>query len=343
LNNIKNAEWRAQREQLWETKIYPRLTYPTGYKFQKRQLQQLKRYYLTGKAPKLGPTSLLDPFPLVISLWLHPDHSLENWLNILEKAKADENGNCWYFHQHHLENSMIFFNEAWTNGRCPNYELDPTGKTYYYDFEEGFFLGKEKALVDFFFKYIGDERFVVCNLDGKEIVFDKYSNFKLYILLPGYMCDWLDEVVNKHGLPRYMTPYWILSLSAKDEYFYDEYHFRDEHVHGNKYRKVFLKEYIIIFFYTILHYPKPDSSGDDAIRRQYVVETLDAIEKATLPDFINHWWKIVKTSKTLEEAQERAKPRFKEKEIPVVKEKTLKEKLLERRAAPKKKRRGKLV
>lgn len=332
--NITDPKWLAEREQLWLDKILPRLIYDTGYKFPKRQLQQLKRYYLTGIPPKLSETSQFDPFPLVISLWLHPVQSLENWLGILAKAQADMGGN--YFIEHHLKESMRFFLQASSNVYYPNYELDPSGKTYFYDNTEGYFLGAEKSLLDFFFNHIGEARFVTCYLKGKEITFDKYQSFGLY-RFPSYTKGWLESerLINGYCSCRYETQYWLLSLETKDEYYYDEY--------DKKYDSISPKEKMIAFFYTLLHYVELDRKGDDNIRCQYVADTIKAIEEFDLPDFIDHWWQIVKTSKTLEQAQESAKPRFKEKEIPIVKEKTMKEKLLERRATPKKKRRGRLV
>ncbi len=332
--NITDPQWQAEREQLWLDKILPRLTYDTGYKFPKRQLQQLKRYYLTGILPKLALTSQFEPFPLVISLWLHPDQGLETWLGILAKAQAD--GNCYYFIEHHLKESMCYFGRSGGNTYLPNYEIDPSGNTYYYDIEEGYFLGAEKSLLDFFFNHIGEVQYVTCKLKNKEYNFDKYSYFGLYYL-PHNIVLWLksDKIINSHFLSRYKTLYWLLSLATKDEYFYDEY--------DKNYDSISPKEKIISFFFTLLNYADLKRTGDDSIRCQYVADTIKAIEEFDLPDFINHWWQIVKTSETLEQAQERAKPRFKEKEIPIIKEKTMKEKLLERRAAPKKKRRGKLV
>jgi len=340
LINITDPQWQIEREQLWLDKILPRLTYDTGYKFPKRQLQQLKRYYLTGIPPKLSETSQFERFPLVISLWLHPDQSLENWLGILAKAQAD--GNCYYFIEHHLKESMRFFLQASSNVYYPNYELDPSGKTYYYDNSEGYFLGAEKALLDFFFNCIGEARFVTYKLNSKDIAFDKYQSFGLY-RFPSYTRGWLqtEEIINRYCTCRYRTQYWLLSLATKDEYFYDKYDGRD--MYGKKYTSIPPKEKMISFFYILLHYSELEREGDDSIRCQYVADTIKAIEEFDLPDFINHWWQIVKTSETLEQAQERAKPRFKEKEIPIIKEKTMKEKLLERRAAPNKKRRGRLV
>lgn len=332
--NITDPLWQVEREQLWLDKIFPRLTYDTGYKFPKRQLQQLKRYYLTGIAPKLTSTSQFEPFPLVISLWLHPDQRLENWLSILAKAQADVGG--YSFIEHHLKKSMPFFLQAASNLYYPNWELDPSGKTYYYDNAEGYFLGVEKALLDFFFNYIGDARYVTYNLKKKEYKFDKYSSFGLY-RFPSYTRGWLqsEESINRYCTCRYETQYWLLSLATKDEYFYDEY--------DKNYDSISPKEKIVAFFYTLLNYAELNRKDDDSIRREYIVDTIKAIEAFDLPDFINHWWEIIKTSETLEQAQELAKPRYKEKETPVIKEKTMKEKLLERRAAPKKKRRGKLV
>ncbi|MEI4551690.1 hypothetical protein [Pseudoalteromonas spongiae] len=338
--NITDPKWLAEREQLWLDKILPRLTYDTGYKFPKRQLQQLKRYYLTGIPPKLSETSQFDPFPLVISLWLHPDQSLENWLGILAKAQADFFGS--YFLDHHLKNSLCFFGEAGSYITIPNLELDPSGNTYYYHIEEGYFLGAEKALLDFFFSHMGDERYITYKSNKDEFVFDKYQSFGLYHF-PSSTRGWLqaETLINPYFSNRYKTKYWLLSLETKDEYYYDEYDFRD--MYGKTYTSVSPKNEMISFFYTLLHYPELGIKSDDSIRCQYVADTIKAIEEFELPDFIDHWWQIVKTSKTLEQAQERAKPRFKEKEIPIVKEKTMKEKLLERRATPKKKRRGKLV
>ncbi len=332
--NTTDPQWLTEREQLWLDKILPRLTYDTGYKFPKRQLQQLKRYYLTGIAPKLASTSQFEPFPLVISLWLHPDQGLENWLKILEKVQEDASG--YYFIEHHLKKSMCFLGEAGGDRYLPNYEVDPSGKTYYFDIEEGYFLGAEKVLLDFFFNHIGDARYVTCSLKNEENKFDKYSSFGLYYL-PHNMVLWLksEKIINPYYTFFYKTSYWLLSLATQDEYFYDEY--------DKKYDSIPPKEKMISYFYTLLHYAELEKKGADSIRRQYVADTIKAIEEFDLPDFINHWWQIVKTSETLEQAQEIAKPRFKEKEIPIIKEKTMKEKLLERRAAPKKKRRGRLV
>jgi hypothetical protein len=334
LINIADPQWQVEREQLWLDKILPRLTYDTGYKFPKRQLQQLKRYYLTGIAPKLASTSQFDPFPLVISLWLHPDQSLDNWLDILAKAQADLWGN--YFLEHHLKNSMCFFGRAGSYKGLPNWELDPSGNTYYYYIEEGYFLGAEKSLLDFFFNHIGEARYLAYQVKKIEFIFDKYQSFGLYNL-PSSTRGWLhtETLINPYFCNRYETKYWLLSLATKDEYYYDEY--------DKEYDSTSPKEEMISFFFTLLNYADLKRTGDDSIRRQYVADTIKAIEEFDLPDFINHWWQIVKTSETLEQAQERAKPRFKEKEIPIIKEKTMKEKLLERRAAPKKKRRGKLV
>jgi hypothetical protein len=53
-------------------------------------------------------------------------------------------------------------------------------------------------------------------------------------------------MINGYCSCRYEAQYWLLSLAAKDEYFYDEYDGRD--MYGKKYSSIPPKEKMISFF-----------------------------------------------------------------------------------------------
>ncbi|GIU12861.1 MULTISPECIES: hypothetical protein [unclassified Shewanella] len=311
--NKINIEWTNQREAQWENDILPRLVSIFIERFTKKQLADFKRYYITGRAPKWNRDDNVNPVPLIVRLWLAPDSSLDNWLSIRDvifDGKED---------MQDLEYEIKYIEYLFQEANSNLYNED-------YNISNGFFLGMEKSIVDFYFEYLGDERY----FRAPKIEVDKY----VLLGLPrefGGMHGWLctDKVINKNKLSQHCIKYWIKSLSWADEK-----SFGSGGLPSKKY-------HLLKLFYSTVNFT---ISGTNDVREAFVCELIDVLNNEELPGFINHWWLLAQKAASLEDLLLTADPFFSPipEPEPVI-EKSLKQKLLEKRSATKKKRRGKLV
>ncbi|WP_065188411.1 hypothetical protein [Shewanella woodyi] len=311
--NKTSAEWIAQRETQWEKEISPRLTYALVEQFTKKQLVDFKRYYITGRAPKWSRDDKVNPVPLIVRLWLDPDSSLENWLEIRDTifdGKED---------MQDLEYELKCFRYIFLRANSNSYNDC-------YNNENGFFMGMEKSIVDFYFEHLGDELY----FRAPKIEVDKY----VLLGLPrefGGIHGWLstDKIINKNKLSQHCIKYWIKSLSWTDEK-----SFGSGGLPSKKY-------HVLKLFFSSVNFT---ISGTNDVREAFVCELIDVLNNEELPEFINHWWLLAQKAASLEDLLLTADPFFSSipEPEPVI-EKSLKQKLLEKRSSTKKKRRGKLV
>ncbi|PMG77749.1 hypothetical protein BCU84_09895 [Shewanella sp. 10N.286.51.B7] len=308
------VEWIAQREAIWEHEISPRFSDYFVEKFTKKQLSDFKRYYIKGKAPKWDRNDKDNPVPLVIRLWLDPDSSLDNWLSI--RDVVFDGHEDMYDLRYELNYFAALFRQA-------NADIDFND----YDNENGFFMGLEKRLVNFYFEHLGDGRY----FRAPNIEVDKYALVGLPYKFGG-MYSWLTKarIINKNKLSQFAVKYWAKALTWSNEEAFGK-----DILYSNK-------SHILELFYYVENFEFLDEDLD--IRRVFLSQLKQAMSNDDLPEFIKHWWQLAQKAASLEELMIEADPFFTEIPLPEpIVEKSLKQKLLEKRSAVKKKRRGKLV
>jgi hypothetical protein len=309
-----SVKWKAQREAQWEKEISPRFSYAFAYPFTKKQLSDYKRYYIRGETPNWDRNKKDNPVPLVIRLWLDPDSSLENWLSIRDIV-FDGNEDMY-----DLRYELNYFDSLFL-------QADSDAYNDIYDIEVGFFIGMEKSLVDFYFEHLGGERY----FRAPNVEVDKYALLGLPYQFGG-MHSWLskDKIINTNKLSQFTVKYWVKALTWSNEEA-----FGTDVLRSNK-------SHILKLFYYVKHFEFANEKLD--IRRVFISQVQEAMTNDDLPGFIKHWWHLAQKASSLDALWLAAQPFFTEipEPEPIV-EKSLKQKLLEKRSAVKKKRRGKLV
>jgi len=322
--------WQKERVELWRNEIKKRLQrklhddpYSMG------QLRILEQYYMAGKEPDFDRDDryCYDPITFVLRLWLHPDQSHANWCKIRDAIfHEDRTTQVTNDVEENIFLSIRFLRYAGDNSFLDK-SLPNT-----YNTQNGVFYGAESRLAPFFLAALDNRTVSKHKVEAKKICFSNILTSPPGV--HGTMLDWLEseKLINQHIIYRFLVDQWHASLKDVEE----AYYVKEHPVRTGK------KE-TLMFFHTVLHYPFPDAS--DCIRKQYAFDVKDTLDNKVLPDFIAHWWNIVKTSNSLEEVIERAEPTFTipKPPPPPPPEKTLKEKLLEKRMQGKKKRRGRLV
>jgi len=331
----------AKREESWKQFIQPRLVYLDEPRFTPKQLKRIKEYYLTGDTPcpeEWDKYSEPDPVPFILRLWLHPDDSIDNWRTIRDSV-LNEDTHKSYVEIIVNETSLFLFQSA---GNMLATDIQ-------YDAENGFFMGKEGELAKFYINEVGETDRIECNGSS----FDKGLEL-LFIRFHSGALGWLKNTVNLNKVSRFLVDEWIVSFGRRDEFFYVV---EQEARRAENYNKVSIKERLLEFFYTVSHYQESSDislphylavlhycSNHTSARIEFVDEVNNALDNQPIPDYVKHWWDIAKTSDSIDEALERAEPTLTILIPPEpVREKTLKEKLLEKRMQGKKKRRGRLV
>jgi len=209
--------------------------------------------------------------------------------------------------------------------------------------------GKEGELAKFYINEVGESD----RLGSSAFSFDKGLEH-LFLHFHRGAITWLKNTINLNKVSRFIIDEWIVSFGRRDEFVYVV---EQEARRAQNYNIVSLKERLLEFFYTVSHYQESSDislpphlavlhycSNHTLARIEFVDEVNNALDNQPIPDYVKHWWDIAKTSDSIEEALERAEPTLTILIPPEpVREKTLKEKLLEKRMQSKKKRRGRLV
>ena len=318
----RNPQSLADREQLWDKEVMPRIAIKFKLHEKSKALQEFKDFYLYQKEQAdYEPEYDLDWMPVVVRLWLLPDHSVDNWTAIL-RSMLKVHG--WEGMAGTVQGSFRFL--------CQAGGVDYTGYYNYpeSDLTDGYFMGTEQKLVDFFVNHLSEIVKTECGEDGYLMFLQQKETWPTD---SGIM--WIKETININRVCCFLVPEYIRGYHERNESFYTR--------NPNK------KARVVEYLYSISHYDEfcanPPEIEDDVVkaihnspdrvqaRQAFIDQLYHELETQELADYLARWWHIAKTRNSLAEAQKRADPVFKEPEPePAQIPETPKERMLRERA-----------
>ena len=318
----RNPQNLEERKQLWDKEVMPRIAFNFNLHERSKALQEFKYFYLYQKEKEdYEPEYDLDWMPVVLRLWLLPDHSLENWTAIL-RSMFKVHG--WDGMEGTVQSSFGLLIDVGSHNYT-DYSDYPA------DLTDGYFMGAEQKLVDFFVNHLGG----IIKTECGEESYQSFLQQKEKKWRTDSGRNWINKTININRVCCFLIPQYVRQFHQIDESFYTH----------NKHKKIRVVEYL----YNISHYNEfcanpPEVENDvtreihyrpDRVqaRQEFIDQLYHELETQELADYLAHWWHIAKTSSSLAEAQKRAEPVFKEPEPdPEPIPETPKERMLRERA-----------
>lgn len=199
----EDPEWLKQRKKSWKQ-------YESNLKhskrFDKSDLKYFQDYYLYGIEPKDQDGHCYDEnvtLPLIIKAWLYPDCTKQDWI----KLKEDVLTTSFQPETDLTASYRLLFDQ----GKLSEYSTE-------HGLGDGFFLGNEKKLIEFF-----------CGLPGSpEVVSIENENYLGYCSGTGMFHTFLTQTVgwfladtrpNPFFIYQYLFENWKRTVSEHPDYF----------------------------------------------------------------------------------------------------------------------------
>lgn len=296
------ADTEEKRKKIWKEKLFPRLDWISQYAGKKYPMKHFERFYISQKEPRFNRQTDGDKIPLILRLWWSDDHSFKNWCNIRDMVFEGED---WLYYENNLDDSGTLLGQAHGNNLgCE------------YDIENGFFLGDEKKLLDFYLFHVLDSEFV----KSRTKTTPSGEAFGMPLSWSFRILDWLNRTINLNMLSLYRIDEWVRCSISMDEGAYTVEVTRWRGVNRNS------KYLMIELMFAITHLDQylltqPEIIGLNArqihhsvshkeARESFCIELVEKLESAQLPDFINHWWQSAKNAETFDHALQLTEARF---------------------------------
>jgi hypothetical protein len=271
----KDKDWMKERKVAWnEIKkrlIDERMAHvESSGGTPKRKLRIYERYFLKGILPSFDPFGDV-PVCLLFLVWWHPDSSETNWQLIKDVIRHIGGLYC----RNHYSDSVNMLIE----------NSDPINFSEADGFQNGFFLGMDERLWNYFINNDVKSRLVAFDPDQPQVKFSNHENIAYYGGI--WMTQWLtapSEYVNSNTIfqsDRFLE-YWYSKLTDKSL----EAYFR--HEGGEQALRKFLSQLI-----------NHKSSDPVKARTVYVNKIRTILDNRPLESTIRRIWSEVKESAKL--------------------------------------------
>jgi hypothetical protein len=295
-----DPEWVKTRKRQWRD-IRRSLEYnapiPFGepfYYVKKKQHKRLKEFFLTGTITTNYPKVHLDPKPnhplrgieavLLFYIWLHPDSSVENWVQLREKLS----GGLWYSAQDRFYESI--FHYPVEHSLFGDYDFEKRLYDFFCARQGTYAPSTEKlkgVLTDWIYAYFQREHHTV---DG---MYEPVTGSRKIVSYPNHIV--------RHGLNDYVDCCW--ELLSDEDYVAGLRSVRKPGWEGDNALEIFFIHFInnIASCYFALEV----AEENDPIYAEVAQTLLDLMQAKSWPPIAQHVFKAGK-AKALEELQ--AKP-----------------------------------